>query len=157
MRLPLLLALFLAIIDQATKLAVLASLQAFEVRPITSFFNLVLVFNSGAAFSFLSNASGWQNYFFMGVAILAMGLILYLMRQSTVRGERWGYAFILSGALGNFIDRVRLGKVVDFLDVHAFGYHWPAFNVADSAISLGVIGLLIYTFRSSKNRHAASQ
>ena len=110
---------------------------------MTSFFNLVLVFNAGAAFSFLANAGGWQKWFFV---VLASGISLWLvamLRQHA--GERLmalALSLILGGAIGNVIDRLRFDAVVDFLDFHLAGAHWPAFNVADSAITVGVVLML---------------
>jgi len=126
------------VLDQITKGAISASLRPGEVREITSFFNLVLVHNRGAAFSFLSDAGGWQRVMFVGIAVLAVAVIVVLLARHP--GERLfcsGLALILGGALGNVWDRVALGQVVDFLDFHAFGWHFWAFNVADSAISVG--------------------
>jgi signal peptidase II len=115
--------------------------QSIAVLPI---FNLVLVYNPGAAFSFLSSASGWQREVFIGVAAAASALIVYLLRKHAHDYMFcFALALILGGAIGNLIDRVVLGAVVDFLDVHAFGYHWPAFNLADSAITCGA-ALLIW-------------
>ena len=134
----------IVIVDQITKYWVTDSLRLHEVVPVTSFFNLVLVYNPGAAFSFLSSAPGWQRELFVGIALAASALILYLLRKHAHdRLFCFALSLILGGALGNVIDRLWLGAVVDFLDVHAFGYHWPAFNLADSAISLGA-GLLIW-------------
>jgi signal peptidase II len=126
------------VLDQVTKGAISASLRPGEVREIAPFFNLVLVHNRGAAFSFLSDAGGWQRGMFVGIAALAVAVIVVLLARHP--GERLfcsGLALILGGALGNVWDRVMLGQVVDFLDFHAFGWHFWAFNVADSAISVG--------------------
>jgi signal peptidase II len=131
-------------LDQLTKWLIQQVLvfgQSIRVLPL---FNLVLVYNPGAAFSFLSNAPGWQRELFVGIALAASALIVYLLRKHAHdRLFCFALSLILGGALGNVIDRLWLGAVVDFLDVHAFGYHWPAFNLADSAISLGA-GLLIW-------------
>jgi signal peptidase II len=132
------------IADFVTKRWIEAVLAPGDVVPVTGFFNLVLTFNTGAAFSFLAGASGWQREFFIGVAVVAAGLIAWLLVKH--RGERLFCAalgLILGGALGNLWDRIALGHVVDFLDFHAAGYHWPAFNVADSAITCGA-ALLIW-------------
>src|SRR5213083_2705860 len=137
------LALLLALADQASKYAISASLRFGEVREIAPFFNLVLAHNRGAAFSFLSDAGGWQRVLFIGVAAVAVAVIVALLAKHP--GERLfcaGLALILGGALGNVWDRVALGHVLDFLDFHAFGWHFWAFNVADSAITVGA-GLLI--------------
>lgn len=137
------LAALLALADQASKNAVSSSLRFGEVREVTSFFNLVLAHNRGAAFSFLSDAGGWQRALFIGVAVLATAIIVVMLaRHSSERLFSAGLALILGGALGNLWDRILLGHVVDFLDFHAFGWHFWAFNLADSAITVGA-GLLI--------------
>jgi len=133
----------LVALDQLSKFALtrmLAHGSGIEVAP---FFNLVLAHNRGAAFSFLSDAGGWQRTLFIGIAVLATAVIVTLLLKHS--GERLfsaGLALILGGALGNLWDRIVLGYVVDFLDFHAFGWHFWAFNVADSAITVGA-GLLI--------------
>ncbi|MBI4989115.1 MAG: lipoprotein signal peptidase [Rhodocyclales bacterium] len=132
------------VLDQLAKLWVLAALQLGERIEVTTFFNLVLVFNRGAAFSFLSDAGGWQRWFFVVLALAVSGWLTFLIRQHAAeRLLPLAAALILGGALGNVIDRVRFGAVADFLDVHAAGWHWPAFNVADSAITVGV-ALLVW-------------
>lgn len=129
--------------DQASKLAVSSSLRPGEFREITGFFNLVLAYNRGAAFSFLSDAGGWQRPLFIAVAAVAVAVITTLLaKHAEERLFCAGLALILGGALGNVCDRVVLGHVVDFLDFHALGWHFWAFNLADSAISVGA-GLLI--------------
>jgi signal peptidase II len=140
----LLVAAVVAVLDQTTKLLVQAHIRPGEVVYLLPFLDLVLVFNRGAAFSFLAGASGWQREFFIAVAIGASALIVYLLRRHA--DERLfcaGLALILGGALGNLWDRVALGHVVDFVLLHAYGWHWPAFNVADSAITVGA-GTLIW-------------
>jgi signal peptidase II len=137
------LAAVLALADQASKGAISASLRIGEAREITGFFNLVLAHNRGAAFSFLSDAGGWQRALFIGIAILATAVIVVmLVRHSGERLFSAGLALILGGALGNLWDRIVLGYVVDFLDFHALGWHFWAFNIADSVITVGA-GLLI--------------
>ena len=132
------------VLDQLTKLWVLATLKLGERIEVTSFFNLVLVFNPGAAFSFLSDAGGWQRWFFVVLAIAVSGWLTFLIRRHAAeRLLPLAAALILGGALGNVIDRIRFGAVADFLDAHAAGWHWPAFNIADSAISVGV-ALLVW-------------
>lgn len=133
----------IALADHASKSAVSSALRPGEAREVTPFFNLVLAHNRGAAFSFLSDAGGWQRTLFIGIAVLATAVIVTLLLKHS--GERLfsaGLALILGGALGNLWDRIILGYVVDFLDFHAFGWHFWAFNVADSAITIGA-GLLI--------------
>ncbi len=137
------LAALVILLDQASKLWVLGSFHLGESLPMTSFFNLVLVFNSGAAFSFLSDAGGWQKWFFVTLALVISGWLAVMIRQHAAeRLQPLAFALVLGGALGNVIDRLRFGAVVDFLDFHVAGWHWPAFNVADSAITVGVALLL---------------
>lgn len=138
--------------DQLTKYAVLRYFASGSAIEVTSFFNLVLVYNKGAAFSFLADASGWQREFFITIALLASVWIIYLLRRHKEQALFClALSLVLAGALGNVIDRFLFGAVVDFLDFHAFGYHWPAFNVADSAISVGAVLLIWDGFRSSKS------
>jgi signal peptidase II len=132
------------VLDQLTKWLIQQTLVFGQSVPVLPFFSLVLVYNPGAAFSFLSSADGWQRYFFVSIGLLASGFIVYLLRRHAADPMFcFALALILGGALGNVIDRVMLGAVVDFLDLHAAGYHWPAFNVADSAITCGA-ALLIW-------------
>lgn len=140
------------VLDQITKYWVSQSLAPGAGVPVTPFFNLVLTYNTGAAFSFLSQASGWQRGFFILIAALASLFIIYFIRRYH-REKRFsfGLSLILGGALGNLWDRIVLGHVVDFLDFYIQAYHWPAFNVADSAITCGA-ALLIW---DSFNRRAA--
>lgn len=130
--------------DQLTKWWITLELKYQQVVEILPFFNLVLVHNRGAAFSFLSDAGGWQRWFFTSLASV-VGLLLVFWIARLPR-EKWreslALALVLGGALGNLYDRVLLGHVIDFLDFHIAGKHWPAFNVADSAICIGA-GLLI--------------
>ncbi|OFZ94290.1 MAG: signal peptidase II [Betaproteobacteria bacterium RIFCSPLOWO2_02_67_12] len=129
--------------DRVTKLIVLQAFAPGESFAVTGFFNLVLVFNKGAAFSFLAGAPGWQAPLFAAIALAAAAFIsVLLVRHPRRRLFCAGLALILGGALGNLWDRLEWGQVVDFLDFHAVGWHWPAFNVADSAITVGA-GLLI--------------
>ena len=130
-------------LDYLTKIAVLASFLPGEARTLAPFFNLVLVFNKGAAFSFLASAQGWQTLLFAAFAIAASVVIAFLILKNKNKDLFCGgLALILGGALGNLYDRIAYGHVVDFLDFHAMGWHWPAFNVADSAITIGA-GILI--------------
>ena len=137
-----------AVLDFLTKRWVESALAPGQVMEVTPFFNLVLTFNPGAAFSLFAQASGWQRPFFIGVAVMAAVVITWLLRRHW-RDTLFGVALslILGGALGNLWDRVVLGHVVDFLDVHAAGWHWPAFNLADSAISVGAALLIWDGFR----------
>ncbi len=128
-------------LDQASKWLALDKLALHEPIPLASFLNLALVFNKGAAFGFLSTASGWQNLFFIGIALVATVVILYLLRRMGTKDRFLAVALmlILGGAIGNLIDRLMYGHVVDFIDVYYGSWHWPAFNVADSAITVGAI------------------
>lgn len=129
--------------DQLTKIVIERKFEFGDVHPVTGFFNLVLTYNKGAAFSFLANASGWQSRFFTAVGIAASLFIVYLLaRHGAQRLFALSLALILGGAVGNVIDRLVHGHVIDFLDFHWRGWHWPAFNLADSAI-VGGAALLI--------------
>jgi len=141
------LSLVVVVFDYVTKVAVLGSLAPGESRALAPFFNLVLVFNKGAAFSFLAGAEGWQTLFFAAIAIIASIVIGFLLVRNAHKTLFCsGLALILGGALGNLYDRLVYGQVVDFLDFHAAGWHWPAFNVADSAITVGAAILIIESF-----------
>jgi len=130
--------------DQITKWAVLANFAYGERLQITGFLNLVLVYNKGAAFSMFADASGWQTPLLIVFALVAAGVVGYLIvKNPHKRLLCLGLALILAGAVGNLIDRLRYGHVVDFLDFHAMGWHWPAFNVADSAITIGAVLLIL--------------
>ena len=130
-------------LDRASKLGVLEALREGESRAQTGFFNLVLVFNKGAAFSFLAAAPGWQTPLFASIAVIAAIVVTVLILKNAHRKLFCSaLALILGGALGNLWDRLLYGRVVDFLDLHAAGWHWPAFNLADSAITVGA-GILI--------------
>jgi signal peptidase II len=148
----------IALADRLTKLMVLAAMQPGELREVTGFFNLVLVFNKGAAFSFLAEQPGWQTPFFIAVSVIAsVVLVVLLVREPARRLLCAGFAAILGGALGNLWDRIAYGKVVDFLDFHAFGWHWPAFNVADSAISIGAALVILDSFLDREKPSAPGQ
>ena len=140
----LVLALILLIADQFTKVLILGYYQLGDSSPVTGFFNIVRVHNSGAAFSFLSSASGWQRWFFTAIGLGAAVFIVYMLRAHP--GQKlfsFALACILGGAIGNVIDRLLHGYVVDFLDFHYAGTHFPAFNIADSAISIGAACLIL--------------
>jgi signal peptidase II len=152
----LVLAAVLVLADQASKLAISSSLRFGEMREITPFFNLVLAHNRGAAFSFLSDAGGWQRVLFIVIAVAATAVIVVLLaRHSSERLFSAGLTLILGGALGNLWDRVALGHVVDFLDFHAFGWHFWAFNLADAAITVGAGLLILDGLRSDRHRAKA--
>ncbi|MFW5487531.1 MAG: signal peptidase II [Desulfovibrio sp.] len=149
-------ALLIILLDQASKLWILAKFPLWQVKPvIPGFFNLVHVANRGAAFGFLNNSdTNWQLYLFMGFTLLALSVVAYLVRTTPPndRLQLTALACITGGALGNFIDRVRLDYVVDFLDFYVGKVHWPAFNVADICICAGA-GLLFLAFlRNEKNK-----
>lgn len=140
--------------DFLTKAWVLAAFQPHESVAVLPFFNLVLVFNAGAAFSFLAQAGGWQKWFFVGLALaISAWIVVMLRRHAEDRLQSFGLALVLGGALGNVIDRLRFGAVVDFLDFHVAGWHWPAFNVADAAISVGVALLVWHSFIHKEAPH----
>ena len=144
-------AAILIILDQITKIAVTSTFAYGESMPVTSFFNLVLVYNKGAAFSFLASESGWQRYFFTAAGIGASIFIIYLLKKNP--GQRllcWALTLILGGAIGNVIDRVLYGHVIDFLDIYFGNWHWPAFNIADSAICIGAVLFVYDELRSGK-------
>jgi signal peptidase II len=134
-------------LDYVSKVVVLHSFAPGERLAVAPFFNLVLVFNTGAAFSFLATAQGWQTFFFAAIAVVASLVIGFLILRNAGKALFCsGLALILGGALGNLYDRLVYGKVVDFLDFHAAGWHWPAFNVADSAITVGAAILIVESF-----------
>lgn len=144
-------AFIVILLDQFTKVLIVGWLQHGESREVWSFFNIVRAHNTGAAFSFLANAGGWQRWFFVGLGAVATGFIIYMLKQHG--GQRlfsWALTLILGGAIGNVIDRLVHGYVVDFLDFHwrflapMFpGGHFPAFNVADCAITVGAALLIL--------------
>jgi len=149
----LLISLVLIVLDQLTKLWIVGAFQYGEGLPLTPFFNLVYARNSGAAFSFLAGAGGWQRFFFIGIAFVASFLIVHLLRKhAQERGFCFALSLILGGALGNLIDRVRFGYVIDFLDFYYAGYHFPAFNVADSAITVGAALLIWDSLKNAKGK-----
>ena len=144
------LSLLIVILDQATKWLAEALLVPFQPVPLMPLLNLTLMYNEGAAFSFLANAGGWQRWLFAGFAlVMTTVLAIWLLRLE--KGDRATAAtlsLIIGGAIGNLIDRVQTGRVVDFIDFYVGTWHWPAFNVADSAISIGIVFLLITSFRA---------
>jgi signal peptidase II len=143
--------------DQATKALVLARFALGERLEFAPFLNLVFVYNPGAAFSFLSEAGGWQRPLLVAFALVAAAIVsVLLVRRPRERLLCTGLALILGGALGNVIDRLRFGQVVDFLDFHAAGWHWPAFNVADSAITVGALLLILEGFVHREGRARSS-
>lgn len=138
------LALIILIADQFTKVLIVGYYQLGDSTTITGFFNIVRAHNTGAAFSFLASASGWQRWFFTAIGVAAALFILWMLKSHP--GQKlfsFAMACILGGAVGNVIDRVLYGYVVDFLDFHWAGWHFPAFNIADSAISIGAVCLIL--------------
>ena len=150
------LALLIIVLDQYTKGLASAALDYVQPVEVFSWFNLTLQHNSGAAFSFLSNAGGWQRYFFSGIAIvISLVLVVWLFRLG--RKQRLlalSLGLILGGAIGNLWDRLALGYVVDFISVHYDGSYFPAFNVADSAISVGAVCMLLDSFLQRDSEEA---
>ncbi len=142
--------------DYVTKVAILAAFRPGEQLAVTGFFSLVLAFNTGAAFSFLAGADGWQRWLFALIAVVASGIIVWLLRRGGTTLFCLGLALILGGALGNLWDRLTLGKVVDFLLFHYAGWAYPAFNVADSAITVGAGLLILDSFRQRGTQHGAT-
>ena len=140
----LVLGLSVAVVDWLIKSAVQRQMPYGEVIPITEFFNLVHVWNTGAAFSFLAGAGGWQRYFFTAVALAAVAVLAWMLMRPQRRLDAFAYSLILGGALGNAVDRIARGYVVDYLDFHWASWHWPAFNVADIAICTAA-ALLIWS------------
>ena len=146
-------AALLVILDQVTKWLIAGAFRYGELREVTGFFNLVLVYNKGAAFSFLADAPGWQQPVLVTFALAAAVFISFFIARNTEKKIFCaGLTLILGGAVGNVIDRLRFGHVVDFLDFHAFGWHWPAFNVADSGITVGAILLILEGFIHHEKR-----
>jgi signal peptidase II len=144
------LAVFSLVLDQASKIAIDKSFALYESISVVPFFNLTYVHNTGAAFSFLSEAGGWQRWFFAALAIV-MSVIMTIWLTKLKEHETLlavALSLILGGAIGNLIDRLAYGYVIDFLDVYYGTYHWPAFNIADSAITIGVALMLIESFKS---------
>jgi signal peptidase II len=138
------LALIIILLDQFTKVLILGYYQLGDSTVVTSFFNVVRVHNSGAAFSFLASAGGWQRWLFTGIGVAAALFIVWMLKSHG--GQKifcFALALILGGAIGNVIDRVLYGYVVDFLDFHYAGWHFPAFNVADCGISVGAALLIL--------------
>lgn len=134
-------------LDQASKWIMVSWLSLYETVAVIPYFNLTMAHNTGAAFSFLANESGWQRWFFVGLALaISVGLFIWLAKSAKTKMEAISISMILGGAIGNVIDRVYFGYVIDFLDVYYGSYHWPAFNIADSAICIGAVLLIIDSF-----------
>ena len=138
------LALLVVVLDQLSKTLILSSFQLNDSHTVTSWFNLVRVHNTGAAFSFLAGASGWQRWFFVGLGTLASGFIVWMLhRHPTQKLFCFAVTMIMGGAIGNVVDRLLHGHVVDFIQLHYAGWYFPAFNLADSAITLGAVCLIL--------------
>jgi signal peptidase II len=147
------------VLDQITKYAITSNFADYESKVILPFFNLVLTYNKGAAFSFLSNASGWQREFFIIITIIITVVLLWMMRANQQnRLLSIALALVIGGAMGNLYDRVLHGQVTDFIQIHAMGFMnlppWPAFNIADSAICVGAAMLIWDSFRGSNKQNA---
>ena len=151
------LSLLVIFLDQVSKLAIAGSMQLYQSIPVMPFFKLTYVHNTGAAFSFLSEAGGWQRWFFAALALVISGVIAVwlarLKHDETLLAV--ALSLVLGGAIGNLIDRLVYGYVIDFLDVYYQTWHWPAFNIADSAITLGVILMLVESFGLGKPEDTA--
>lgn len=144
------LAIGVVLADQGAKHWIAGTFPLGAGETALPFFNLVHILNSGAAFSFLANAGGWQRYVFIALALaVSVGLTVMLLKGVANRWEGWGYSLLLGGAVGNLVDRLVQGAVVDYLDFHAGGWHWPAFNLADSVIVFSVLLLVGGVARST--------
>ncbi len=152
MRKWLALAAVIVVLDQITKYVVVQNFVLHESLRVTSFFNLVRVHNAGASFSMLADAGGWQRWFFIAIAVAASIWVVWLMARHTQQKLFClALTLILGGAVGNLIDRVLFGAVVDFLQFHYGGWYFPAFNVADSSITCGAVLLILDGFRGERN------
>lgn len=140
-------ALVVLAIDQATKSLIDLTTPLGWSLEVTPFFNLVHVLNPGAAFSFLAGAGGWQRWFFLAIALGASIWLAWMLTKPAHRLQALAYSLILGGAIGNGFDRVARGQVVDYLDFHLGGMHWPAFNIADVAICVGAGLILFFSFK----------
>jgi signal peptidase II len=137
-------------VDLATKAWVVAVFREGEILPVTSFFSLILAYNTGVAFSMGAGNEGWQRWAFAAIAVAASVFLVWMLRRGGSRVLMFGLASILGGALGNLWDRVTIGRVTDFLLFHYGGWSWPAFNVADSAITVGAALLILDSFRERR-------
>lgn len=146
------------ILDQVSKWVMVSWLSLYETVAVIPYFNLTMAHNTGAAFSFLAGAGGWQRWFFIGLAsVISVALFIWLKKLNTqAKLEAISISLILGGAIGNVIDRIYFGYVIDFIDVYVGTYHWPAFNIADSAIVVGAALLIIDSFRSESKSEQES-
>ncbi len=145
------------LLDQLSKWSALSNLQLGVPEPVLPFMNWLLLFNPGAAFSFLAQSSGWQRWFFTVLGLAASAYIVWLLRESL--GDKmlcWALSLILGGALGSVLDRIMFGAVVDFIDLHYANWHWPAFNIADSAICIGAALIIWGELRKSFGKTSQS-
>jgi len=144
------LSLLVVVLDQATKWLAIGGLEPYRAVPMAPLLNLTLMYNEGAAFSFLASAGGWQRWFFAGFSLaMTVVLVIWLLRlQSGQRLMAAALSLVAGGAVGNLIDRLTAGRVVDFVDFYVGSWHWPAFNFADSAITVGVVLILLASFRA---------
>ncbi len=148
-------AFLVVLADQATKAMVVSNLNLYEVRPVLhGFFNITYITNTGAAFGFMAGSDKWRHIFFQVISVVALGGLVYLYRSSHSRSYPllWGTSLVFGGALGNLIDRIRYRSVVDFLDFYVGSYHWPAFNIADSAITVGGVLLAWHFFHITEKQ-----
>ena len=147
------LSVLVIVADQATKYFAERLLVMHQPVPVTPSFNLLLTYNTGAAFSFLADAGGWQRWFFLGLGLMvSIGLLIWLGRLKPAEKRlAAALALILGGAVGNLIDRIWLGQVIDFIQLYYDRWYWPAFNIADSAITLGAVLLVLDSWRSKKS------
>ena len=145
------LALLVFIADQAVKTLVDLNTPLGWTYPVAGFFNLVHVLNPGAAFSFLADAGGWQRWFFLAIAIAASAWLTWMLAKPQDPRESLSFSLILGGALGNGLDRAVRGRVIDYLDFHFQGWHWPAFNLADVAITVGAGLMVLASLLSKRN------
>ncbi len=153
------LAVIMLIVDQVSKQMVVAMMDYRESIAVIPFFNLTYVHNPGAAFSFLADQGGWQRWFFSGIAFV-VSIVLVVWMAKTPKKDTFisiAFALILSGAIGNLIDRFMFGYVIDFLDFYVGDKHWPAFNIADSAIFIGAAMMLLESFKSEDNAKSEQQ
>ena len=151
----LLLAVVIVLLDLATKELAMQHLELYRPNAVFSWLNLTLAHNTGAAFSFLAGGGGWQRWFLSAVAVVIVVVLLVWLWRLPHRARLLpsALALVIGGAIGNLVDRIRFGYVIDFIDVHYAGWHWPAFNVADSAIVVGVILLLLDSLVPSRRPH----
>ncbi len=153
------LSLLALILDQVSKLAIVGSMELYQSIPVIPFVNLTYVHNTGAAFSFLSEAGGWQRWFFASLAaVISVVITIWIARlkqHETLLAV--ALALVLGGAIGNLIDRLAYGYVIDFIDIYVDSWHWPAFNIADSAITVGVVLMLVDSFELINAKQSKTQ